>query len=212
MVPEMRGKPVYQLNYRWPALEPAYPMTRLVDELVQIADGVYLGQLVMATDHYSLGPLRAAFPGMATAGWDIGEPYRPGAAKVDYGYQNNGFFLMIDPEFAREAYAEEAFPQLRPRPGESGYTLLGYDRSPGLAATVKSRPNSGGSDEAGIGTDWISGWQKDSTLTRKFTTILSRTVTQGRRWRCQGTAAARGVDSPDAAADSAGDRQRQRRR
>jgi hypothetical protein len=169
VVPEMRGKSVYQLNYRWPALEPAYPMTRLVDELVQIADGVYLGQLVMATDHYSLGPLRAAFPGLAAAGWDIGESYRPGLAEVDYGYQNNGFFLMIDTELAREAYADGAFPQLRPRPGESGYALLGYDRSPGLAATVLSRPISGGSVAAGEGTEWISGWQKDSALTEKFT-------------------------------------------
>ncbi len=128
VVPEMRGKPVYQLNYRWPALEPVYPMTRLVDELVQIADGVYLGQLVMATGHYSLGPWPAAFPGMAPAGRELGESYRPGAARVDYGYQNNGFFLMIDTELAREAYADEAFPQLRPRPGESGFARLGYDR------------------------------------------------------------------------------------
>ncbi|PJA31685.1 MAG: hypothetical protein CO187_08015, partial [Zetaproteobacteria bacterium CG_4_9_14_3_um_filter_53_7] len=34
VVPEMNGKAVYQLNYRWPALGPAFPMTRLVDELV----------------------------------------------------------------------------------------------------------------------------------------------------------------------------------
>jgi hypothetical protein len=59
-VGEMRGKAVYQLNYRWPALQPAYPMTRLVDELVQVAEGVYLGQLVMATRHYSLGTLHAS--------------------------------------------------------------------------------------------------------------------------------------------------------
>ncbi|MBU0910537.1 MAG: hypothetical protein KJ717_13305, partial [Proteobacteria bacterium] len=48
VVPEMPDKEVYQLNYRWPRLNPAYPMTRLVDELVQIADGIYLGQLVFA--------------------------------------------------------------------------------------------------------------------------------------------------------------------
>lgn len=53
VVPEMNGKEVYQLNYRWPALEPTYPMTRLVDELVRIDDGIYLGQLVYATRHYS---------------------------------------------------------------------------------------------------------------------------------------------------------------
>jgi hypothetical protein len=54
VVPELNAKPVWQLNYRWPALGPAYPMTRLVDELVQIADGIYLGQLVMATRRYGL--------------------------------------------------------------------------------------------------------------------------------------------------------------
>ena len=37
----MNGKPVYQLNYRWPSLRQAYPMTRLVDELVQLGKGIY---------------------------------------------------------------------------------------------------------------------------------------------------------------------------
>ncbi len=55
LVPEMNKKEVYQLNYRWPALAPSYPMTRLVDELVRIDDGIYLGQLIYATRHYSLG-------------------------------------------------------------------------------------------------------------------------------------------------------------
>jgi len=88
----------------------------------------FLGQLVMATNHYSLGVLRTAFPGMKAEGWEIGEPYKPATAGLDYGYQNNGFFLMIDPEFAHEAYADDAFPHLRPRQGESGYIELGYDR------------------------------------------------------------------------------------
>jgi len=30
-------------------------MTRLIDELVQVDEGIYLGQLIMATRHYSLG-------------------------------------------------------------------------------------------------------------------------------------------------------------
>jgi hypothetical protein len=147
VVPETNGKSVYQLNYRWPLLEPAYPMTRLVDELVQIAEGVYLGQLVMATNHYSLGVLRTAFPGMKAEGWGIGEPYRPGTVSLDYGYQNNGFFLMIDPEFAHEAYADDAFPHLRPRRGEIGYTELGYDRIEAPPATAKAGPMSASSGD-----------------------------------------------------------------
>jgi hypothetical protein len=171
VVPEMKGKPVYRLNYRWPALEPAYPMTRLVDEVVWIAEGVYLGQLVMATRHYSLGILRTAVPGLKEIMWEIGDPYRPGKWDVDYGYQNNGFFLMIDPAFAAEAYADEAFPHLRPGPGESGYAELGYDRLPAAAPPVDAgRPKTDNGEFADVG-DWISGWRDDEQLSRKFTTF-----------------------------------------
>ena len=72
VVEEMRGKPVYQLNYRWADLDPVYPMTLLVDELVQIADGVYLGQLVMATSHYKPGNGKCASVRKAIAGMGLG--------------------------------------------------------------------------------------------------------------------------------------------
>jgi hypothetical protein len=115
VLPELNAKSVHHLNYRWPALERTYPMTRLIDEIVQIADGVYLGQLVMATHHYSLGPLRI-----------LGRPYAPvlpfaPRGDPDYGYQNDGYFPMIDPACAGQAWADDAFPFLRPRPGEIGY-------------------------------------------------------------------------------------------
>ncbi|OPY90498.1 MAG: hypothetical protein A4E72_00611 [Syntrophus sp. PtaU1.Bin208] len=171
VVPEMKGKAVYQLNYRWPALDPVYPMTRLVDELVQIAPGIYLGQLVMATRHYSLGAFRTTVPGLEQSRWEIGEPYSPGQTKIDYGYQNNGFFLMIDPLFAREAYDDEAFPDLRPRPGESGYRELGYDQPPaGSSTVVLPGINSirAGSPES---PEEILYWQGNDVLRRKFTTF-----------------------------------------
>ncbi len=179
VVPEMNKKPVYQLNYRWPELEPAYPMTRLIDELVQIADGVYLGQLVMATGHYSLGALRISISGLDEKVWEIGEPYRPGQTGSDYGYQNNGFFLMIDPAFAHEAYADDAFPHLRPRPGESGYTELGYDRLP--TASLPLRDTQTQTDNIGFAdvTDWISGWRNNTILNRKFTTFCLEASTRG---------------------------------
>ena len=168
VVPEMNGKQVYQLNYRWPALEPAYPMTRLVDELVQIVDGIYLGQLVMATSHYSLGAIRSAIPGLQGIIPEPGEPYRPAGAHPDYGYQNNGFFLMIDTAFAAEAYADDAFPHLRPRQGESGYTALGYDRVPVPPAQSVRIPAADG--QTGV-TDWVTGWQQDAGIREKFTTF-----------------------------------------
>ena len=43
VVPEMKGKPVYKLNYRWPKLRPAYPMTCLIDELVQQVTSAAVG-------------------------------------------------------------------------------------------------------------------------------------------------------------------------
>jgi hypothetical protein len=147
---ELRGKAVYQLNYRWHALEPAYPMTRLVDELVQIADGVYLGQLVMATEHYSLGTLRVP---LGQVEWELGEGFRGERPIAEYGYQNNGFFLMIDPEFAKDAYDDRAFPFLRPREGEAGYAELGSKTAP---------PVTDGKDE----------WRQDPAIRAKFTSFV----------------------------------------
>lgn len=158
VAPELRDKPVYQLNYRWPGLDPVFPMTRLVDELVKIADGVYLGQLVMASRHYSLGRLDLPIFG---GGWELGEAY---GANLNYGYQNNGYFLMIDPAFARAAYDDKAFPFLRPRRGEIGYLGLGYeDLRPGAGAVTQPLP-------PGF-MDWTEGWRRDETLYKKFTTM-----------------------------------------
>lgn len=165
VVPEMNGKEVYQLNYRWPLLEPAFPMTRLIDELVEIGEGIYLGQLVFASRHYSLGtlPLPIAKQGSAT----LGEPYTADSA-LDYGYQNNGYFLMMAPDRAAEVYADTAFPQLRPRSGESGYVELGYNK---LAAP--SPPSSGktGKKVYDVG-DWTTGWRHNNELRTKFTTFI----------------------------------------
>lgn len=183
VVPEMNGKEVYQLNYRWPRLNPAYPMTRLIDELVQVADGIYLGQLVFATRHYSLGSLRLlSSPDMPAI--PLGEAYashhdKPfdflfklfsGDKGVDYGYQNNGYFLMMDPAYAKEVYADSAFPQLRPRPGESGYIELGYDK---MAPVRKTAPPPAGAPEQWPDIkDWVDGWQDNEALREKFTTFI----------------------------------------
>lgn len=166
VVPEMNGKEVYQLNYRWPLLNPVYPMTRLVDELVQIAEGIYLGQLVFATSNYSLGTL--SLPFMKEHLMLPGEVYTADST-VDYGYQNNGYFLMMAPEKAELVYADTAFPQLRPRPGESGYVELGYGQpaSNSSSATV-IRTTEKWNDVS----DWVNGWQDNRELRDKFSTFL----------------------------------------
>lgn len=155
VVPEMPGKQVYALNYRWPNLHPSFPMTCLVDELVQIAEGIYLGQLIYATKHVSLGTLNIPF---MPCDLEPGEPYAPNGQ--DYGYQNNGYFLMMDPAYARKIYA--AFPQLRPRPGESGYCEPGYDRQgTQMQATIDD------------------GWRNDAVLRQKFTTLMTSPGSDG---------------------------------
>lgn len=183
VVPEMKGKEVYQLNYRWPSLDPVYPMTRLMDELVQIADGVWLGQLVMATRHYSLGTCPISLLGEHSAKIPLGEPYQPGRQALlghlkdllrgkgddEYGYQNNGFFLMIETSLAKKAYADEAFPHLRPRMGERGFNELGYhncqaEKASGRAASL-----------GGEVKEWRGGWEKSLRLKRKFTTLCVET-------------------------------------
>lgn len=160
VVPELNGMAVYQLNYRWHPLHPAFPMTRLIDELVQIDEGIWLGQLVMATQHYSLGTLQLPFFGEDAPEWELGDAYT-GDMTVDYGYQNNGFFLMVDTSRAREAFADNAFPNLRPRPGESGWKELGYDQ--------QTPATTGGTSADRV--DWAMGWRDDPTLNRKFTTF-----------------------------------------
>ncbi len=179
VVPEMNGKSVYQLNYRWKNLNPPFPMTRLIDEVVQIAEGIYLGQLVFASRHYNLGAIDLPFiPGEQNL--TLGESYAPrekpswwhgilewltGSPQtkmIDYGYQNNGFFLMMDPAYAKQVYDDDAFPQLRPHRGESGYIELGYE------AAAKAVSSTIGKAEE----DWVSAWQKNTLLQDKFTHFI----------------------------------------
>lgn len=183
VVPEMNGKEVYQLNYRWPALGPTYPMTRLIDELVRIDEGIYLGQLVFATRHFSLGNI--ALPNGQILSIGENYPTRGFFNKIKnffvsnqqddadyYGYQNNGFFLMVDPDYAKAFYADDAFPQLRPRLGEIGYAELGYDREPQTTVkTVRTETLAVTQSWSQI-TNWVDGWKQDPALERKFTTFI----------------------------------------
>jgi hypothetical protein len=77
--PECSGKEVLQFNYRWPEFHTMPPDHLCIDELVRIADGLYMGQLLYATKHKI--------------------PFDPNQNPVVYGYENFGFFLLMDDDW-----------------------------------------------------------------------------------------------------------------
>ena len=84
---------VFSLNYRWPSMHNRPPLSWLVDELVQIGDGLYLGQLLFATRRL-------------LAGYD---PKRPAA---DYAYDHMGYFALWDDRWNAEARRLFAFLEI----------------------------------------------------------------------------------------------------
>lgn len=79
MLPEDKGKKIYQFNYRWKPLKNIPPDCFCIDEIAQIAEGLYLGQLIYATDW--LKP------------WNSGTPIE------EYKYKLFGYFLLMDEEW-----------------------------------------------------------------------------------------------------------------
>jgi hypothetical protein len=77
--PANKGKTVFQFNYRWKLLENIPPDCFCFDEIAQIADGLYLGQLIYATDWL--------------------KPWNPQTAKEEYKYRLFGYFLLMDEEW-----------------------------------------------------------------------------------------------------------------
>ena len=84
---------VFSLNYRWPSMHNRAPLSWLVDELVQIGDGLYLGQLLFATRRL-------------LSGYD---PKRPAA---DYAYDHMGYFALWDDRWNAEARRLFAFLEI----------------------------------------------------------------------------------------------------
>jgi hypothetical protein len=74
--PSNRGKRIYQFNYRWPRLRTIVPDRYCIDEVVEIAEGLYLGQLMYATD------------------W--AKPYDPTTPPEEYKYGQFGYFLLMN--------------------------------------------------------------------------------------------------------------------
>ncbi len=79
------GKEVMALNYRWKELGNVFPNKLLVDEIVQIADGLYLGKLYYATALQYISP-----------------DYDPAVSNEDYKYRNFGYFLLMDDTWLHE--------------------------------------------------------------------------------------------------------------
>jgi hypothetical protein len=87
------ARQVFQLNYRWHNLGNLPPVSYLIDEIVTIADGVYLGQLLFATQH-------------------VLHQYDPGVPAADYDYQHFGYFLLMDDSWASET--RRVFKNIKP--------------------------------------------------------------------------------------------------
>lgn len=82
---ENHGKRVFFFNYRWPKLRTIPPDCYCIDELVQIAEGLYLGQLIYATE--------------------LLKKFDPSVAPDSYKYRLFGYFLLMDEEWERRRLA-----------------------------------------------------------------------------------------------------------
>ncbi len=79
MLSENRGKKIFQFNYRWKPLRNIPPDCFCIDEISQIAEGLYLGLLIYATDWL--------------------KPWDPKTPTGEYKYQLFGYFLLMDEEW-----------------------------------------------------------------------------------------------------------------
>jgi hypothetical protein len=95
---------VFRLNYRYEGLGNAWPLKYLIDEVVEIAAGLYLGQVLFATDH-------------------LLEPYDPRAPHERYHYQHFGYFLMLTEAWVPEA--RRLFPYLEIPEVAAGTRIVG---------------------------------------------------------------------------------------
>lgn len=82
---------VFQLNYQWAKLANLPPLRYLIDEIVEITDGLYLGQLLFATKR-------------------LLSKYDPKLPDAKYGYEHFGYFLLMDERWRIEA--RRVFPYI----------------------------------------------------------------------------------------------------
>lgn len=95
---------VFRLNYRFTTLRNPLPLIYLIDELVEIAEGMYLGQLLFATARMT-------------------EHYDPLAPDASYRYQHFGYFLLVSEAWngeARRLFPHLEMPAAAVTPGQPG--------------------------------------------------------------------------------------------
>ena len=151
-----KGTPreVFCLNYRFSELGNTFPLNYLIDEMVQIADGLYLGQVIFATKR-------------------LYEKYNPEADPDIYLYQHFGYFLLMDDSwngelqrlFSYVAVPDEAVttqapvvPSISVPEKFRTFTLSGQvdgDVDPGILAEVKEDLK-----EAGTILDMFQGYSR----------------------------------------------------
>jgi hypothetical protein len=95
---------VFRLNYRIHALGNHWPLMYLVDEMVEVADGLFLGQVLFATDH-------------------LLERFDPNAPAGRYRYQHFGYFLLFREWWYPEA--KRLFPHLDIPDADIGTRIVG---------------------------------------------------------------------------------------
>lgn len=76
---ETGKKRVFQFHYRYPMIGGAAPIGYCLDELVEIADGLFLGQLIYSTALHI--------------------PFHSSVDPAQYKYQLFGYFLLLDDEW-----------------------------------------------------------------------------------------------------------------
>jgi hypothetical protein len=78
-------KPVFQFHYRFPMIGGPVPIGFCLDELVEIADGLFLGQLIYATA--------------------LDVPFHSSVDPSEFKYQLFGYFLLLDDDWERHRQA-----------------------------------------------------------------------------------------------------------
>ena len=73
---ETKKKKVFQFHYRYPMIGGPAPIGTCLDELVEIAEGLYLGQLIYSTKPFT--------------------PFHSATDPAEYQYQLFGYFLLLD--------------------------------------------------------------------------------------------------------------------
>lgn len=81
ILPANQGRQVFQFHYRYPLIGGPAPIGYCLDELVEIADGLFLGQLIYSTL--------------------LNVPFNSGVDPACYDYQLFGYFLLLDDDWER---------------------------------------------------------------------------------------------------------------